>query len=244
MVAFGRYMDKTIQAKTAVAQFGKARELRTKGFVNKVSALPQEAIDHIDLLFKKNVSNRAVAREINRRFHLKETFEYGELSHLAIATYKKAFEKKEAQKEAAKEVLFNSSVSIKDWTKGAQELDVANKLRCLIDHQFEELKALEEKMEGMPVHLMPNYLRSLQTERRLAFDLLVYYIGLGQAMGLVPKTVLPEGGPGAGQVKFIGDPETLKAIIKMLEAHKKRVNRKQHEQTKEMHKEYRQGLGI
>jgi hypothetical protein len=84
------------------------------------------------------------------------------------------------------------------------------------------LERIKDKEAILPV-------TDVQIVRRNAFEYIRYYIELGQSMGLIPKTVTGDGEVGTGQFKFVGDPETLKAVIKMLDAHEKRTAKKKNE---------------
>lgn len=206
--------------KTGGFQFEEARRLRSMGYSTKVDALPQEARDHIHLLFKKGIADIAIAREINRRFNLKETFEFGELSNHAIANYRKRWEAGEYKKEAAKEVLFsvNSDV-IEQWKKGAKELEVGKNLAKTIKYCLKLLNRIKKSRLNSGI-VTSNDLRILQ----LTIDSLFRYLDKGQEMGLLPKTI--EDGNNVlkdGQFSFVGDPETLNAILNLLKGRKQRL---------------------
>lgn len=203
-------MSKT---KTGKAYFDQANALKERGFNSKVQALPDEQREYLDELLEKNFGDRQIAKEMNERFKLASSFEFGNLSNVAVSTYRKIWEKKRALTMAGAKTLGLDVKVLEDFKKRFEEANVSTIMIELLMNLMDAIKKSDELQKDMPMYTDSN-LELKIAATKLCKDIIDTAIKLG----LYPKVdqELPKG----GEMYIKGDDVFVKAVMNLMKESK------------------------
>lgn len=196
-----------MEAQNTTPYFVQSVSLRRSGFRNKVYALPDEARGFIEDLLKEDRTDVFIAREVNRRYDLKNNSDVGEVSHKAIASYRKAWKKQELTKsESLRSLADFDSNFIKDFKGEIEKAKVITRMREMFDRQYESAKMFTEQEKNLPLPL-----QSAETARKSCFSMGVALVHTMVEAGLLPSIANKQPLVNANTIIDIG-PELQKAI--------------------------------
>ena len=169
-----------------VPHFDQSKTLRRSGFRTKVSALPDESREYVEDLLKEDRTDVFIANEVNRRYNLKTSSPLGEVSHKAIAAYRKVWRKHQLTSAESLRSLTNfDSNFVTDFKQQIEKTKVISRMCEMFQQQYEavELYAKREKQLPLPLQIA-------ETARKNCFNMGVQLVDMLVDTGLISKAVV------------------------------------------------------
>jgi len=165
--------------------FDQSKQLRRSGFRTKINSLPEEVREYVDELLKEDRTDVFIAFEVNRRYDLSHTSHHGELSHKAVASYRKVWQKHQLNSTASLRTLVNFDKHfIEDFKRNIEKIAVISRMCELFQQQYEAVQIYAEREKQLPIPL-----QGTETARKTCFTMGVQLVDMLIDTGLITKAI-------------------------------------------------------
>ena len=189
------------------SHFDQSKMLRKSGFRTKVSALPDNAREYVEELLKEDRTDVFIANEVNRRYDLQNTSTHGEVSHKAIAAYRKVLNKRQlTSAESLRSLAEFDSNFITDFKSEIENAKVITRMCEMFEKQYAAALMYSEQEKKLPLPL-----QAAESARKSCFTMGVALVHAMVEAGLLPNSVVKKQPSDADVIVDIG-PEFIRAV--------------------------------